>query len=175
MYGTPVLLSGLASLHLKKSELAQISSHHRTTILNLLQLPPSTPHPVLYFLAGSLPCEALIHLRQLTLLGMISRQNGNYLYRHCLNVFTSKGSTGSWFRQIRDICLMYQLPHPLEILSSPLLKDTYQKQMKKQVLNYWEIKLRQDSSTLSSLKHFKPQFMSLSNPHPLLLTAGASQ
>ena len=69
---------------------------------------------------------------------------------------------------------MYQLPHPLEILSSPLLKDTYQKQMKKQVLSFWEIKLRQDSSTLSSLKHFKPQFMSLSKPHPLLVTAGAS-
>ena len=174
VYGTPVLLSGLASLQLKNSELAQISKHHRTTILNLLHLPPSTPQPVLYFLAGSLPCEALIHLRQLTLLGMISRQNGSYLYRHCLNVFTSKSGTGSWFRKLRDICLMYQLPHPLEILSSPLSKHTYQKQMKKKVLNYWELKLRQDSSNLSSLKHFKPQFMSLSKPHPLLITAGAS-
>ena len=71
IYGTPVLLSGLGSLVLKKPEQSQISTHHRNTLLSLLQLLPSTPHPVIYFLAGSLPEEALLHLRQLSLLGML--------------------------------------------------------------------------------------------------------
>ena len=61
--GTPVLLSGLASRILKKSEQTAISTYHRKTLSNLLGLLPSTPQPVIYFLAGSLPGEALLHLR----------------------------------------------------------------------------------------------------------------
>ena len=111
IYGTPVLLSGLGSLLLKKSEQAMISNHHCKTLAKLIGLLPSTPHPVIYFLAGSLPGEALIHLRQLSLLGMVSRLKGSYIHSHAVNVFNQKVRKWSWFHQVCDICLMYQLPH----------------------------------------------------------------
>ena len=123
MYGTPVLLSGLGSLVLKKSEQLVISNHHRKTLSNLLGLLPATPHAVIYFLAGSLPGEALIHLRQLSLLGMVSRLKGSYIHSHAVNVFNRKVNTRSWFHQVRMICLMYQLPHPLTLLTTHSTKE----------------------------------------------------
>ena len=174
IYGTPVLLSGLSSLVLTKHEEKLISHHHLTTLRNLLRLYPKTPHPVIYFLAWSLPGEALLHLRQLSVLGMVSRLQNSLLHRHAYNAFTSRVKSWSWFHQIPNICLQYQLPHPLTFLTSPLPKDRYKALIKKHVINFWEVKLRQESSALSSLKYFKPQFMSLLRPHPLLISAGSS-
>ena len=173
IYGTPVLLSGLASLILKKSEQTAISTYHRKTLSRLIGLKPFTPHPVIYFLAGSLPGEALLHLRQLSLLGMVSRLRDSLIHRHALNVFNSE-KTWSWFHQVRDLCLMYQLPHPLITLNTPDTKEAYKKKVKQHVLNYWEKKLRMMSENLISLKFFKPSYMSLAKPHPLLTTAGPS-
>jgi hypothetical protein len=45
---------------------------------------------------------------------------------------------------------------------------------KKYILNYWEKKLRDDAAPLLSLKYFKPNYMSLTKPHPLYVTAGSS-
>lgn len=137
IYGVPLLLSGLAALLIKKSEQNVLSSHYLKTLSNLLGLLPSTPHPVIYFLAGSLPGEALLHLRQLSLLGMVSRLQGSYIHTHAIDVFTSEVKGWSWFQQIRDICLMYQLPHPLVILTKPVSKEAFKKMIKKRVINYW--------------------------------------
>ena len=41
-------------------------------------------------------------------------------------------------------------------------------------MNYWEQKLCAEASVLSSLTHFKPAFMSLTRPHRIYSTAGAS-
>ena len=173
IFGTPVLLSGLGSLLLKKSELTIVTNHYLEILLNLLRLLPGTPHPVIYFLSGSLPGEALIHLRQLGLLGMISRMPGSILHQYASEVFTSRGTAWSWFHQVRDLCLKYQLPHPLTFLTKTITKEAFKNLVKKHVINFWELKLRADADPLLSLKYFKPEFMSLLKPHPLLVTAGA--
>ena len=43
MYGAPVLMSGLGSLILTKSEISHITKHHKETLRQLLRLPPRTP------------------------------------------------------------------------------------------------------------------------------------
>ena len=73
-----------------------------------------------------------------------------------------------------SISLLYQLPHPLTVLTSSKSKEAWKKLFKKHVLNYWEIVLRDEASNLKSLKYFKPQFMSLVAPHPVFITAGSS-
>ena len=166
-------LSGMGSLLLKKSELNIVKNHHFELLLSLLRLLPGTPHPVIYFLAGSLPGEALIHLRQLSLLGMISRMPGSILHQYATEVYTARGTAWSWFHQVRDLCLSYQLPHPLTLLTTPRSKEAFKNLVKKHVVNFWELKLRADAEPLTSLKYFKPEFMSLLKPHPLLVTAGA--
>ena len=47
--------------------------HHKVTLERLLRLYPCTPAPVVYLLAGCPPARATLHLRQLSLLGMVAR------------------------------------------------------------------------------------------------------
>ena len=175
VYGSPVLLSGVASLVLSGSETSMLDKHLKDTYLNIQKLHKKTPDSVVYFLGGSLPGEAVIHLRMLTLFGMVTRLQDDPLKIHARNVLiTAKSSSKSWFCQLRNICLQYQLPHPIIILDSPPSRDAFKKLIKSRVVDYWERKLRGEASLLPSLVYFKPEFMSLSKPHPIWTTAGSN-
>ena len=43
----------------------------------------------------------------------------------------------------------------------------YKKLINSKVVDYWELKLRDNAENLSSLPYFKPAFMSLTKPHPM--------
>ena len=175
VYGLPVLLSGIGSLVLSKAEKQVLNNHHQKTLQQLLHLHPNTPRAVYHFLAGCLPCEALIHLHQLSLLAMIANLGGSALHVHASTVFATS-SSNSWFHQVRDICLQYDLPHPLTLLSqpTPFSKKSFKRLAKKHVIMYWEDKLREEACNLPSLKFFRPNFLSISSPHPLFTSAGSS-
>ena len=168
MYGSPVLLSGLASLVLSTAELAAIWRHHRITLCRLQKLSATTPDCVVFFLAGCLPSTALIHLRQLSLLGMVSRKEPQCPIRKIgIDSLCTLKNKKSWFQQVRLICQTYQLPDPLEILNSPPSKESWKRQCKAKIISWWEQKLRGEALLLPSLKYFHPHFMSLSTIHPI--------
>ena len=173
--GISVLFSGLGALLLIKTEIDLIDNHHKENIRKLLRLFPGTPRCVTAFLSGSLPGSALLHLRQFSLFGMICRMPHSILHNHAIDVLTvSKRSPKSWFNQIRSLCLTYSLPHPLTLLEVPETKIKFKKMVKKQVIDFWEQKLRETASNLPSLEFFHPQFMSLTTTHPVITTAGSS-
>ena len=176
LYGAPVLLSGLATLVLTKAEETIIEQHFKEVISNTQRMLPGTPRSVIYFLAGSLPGIALLHLRRLSIFGMICRLPENVLHTHAVNFFSSvtTPSKPSWFFHIREVCLQYCLPHPLELLRSQISKQRFKTIMKKHVINYWEILLRAEAAALDSLSFFNTKFCSLSSPHPMWSTAGSS-
>ena len=175
LHGTPVLMSGLASLVLSAAELTTINQHFKDTIQNLQKLHNKTPSSVIYFLAGTLPATALLHLRYLGLFGMITRLPTDPLNIHARNVLSChKPSSKPWFWTIREICVLYQLPHPLQLLNSPMLKTSFKKLTKSKVTDYWEIRLRGEARVLPSLRFFHPEFMSLASPHPLWTSTGSS-
>ena len=89
LYGSPVLLSGVATLVLTKSEVVLFDQYIKKFQQNLLRLPDSTPACVVHFLAGTLPGSAQIHLKQLNNFGMIARQPESVLHKHAMNVLTS--------------------------------------------------------------------------------------
>ena len=62
VYGLPVLMSGLGALVLNKSEKDIINQHYKSTLENLMRLHQVTPPSVVYFLSGSLPGHAFLHL-----------------------------------------------------------------------------------------------------------------
>ena len=175
MYANSVLFSGLGSLVLNDQEVAMITQHHKKTISNLQRLIPLTPRAVIFFLAGTLPGEAFLHLRQLSIFGMLCRLPSNVLNIHAQNIFNFiTSSPKSWFHQIRDLCLKYGLQHPAMLLNNPPEKEAFKNLVKKHVMNYWEQKLRGEAEPLDSLEFFHPSFMSLTCPHPLWRTAAAS-
>ena len=172
LYGSPVLFSGVSALYLLGSEISMLDKYVKSTYQNIQKLPPDTPRAVVHFLSGSLPGEAVIHLRMIGMFGMVARLTADPLRVHARNVLISaKSSSKSWFTQIRDICLKYDLPHPLTILENQPEKEAFKKLTFAQVISYWEKRLRGEASLLSSLVHSKPEFMSLVKPHPLWLTA----
>ena len=73
IYGTPVLMSGLGSLVLNTREVNLLHQHYKNTIRCLQKLPDETPQAVIFFMSGSLPATAILHLRQLCLFGMVTR------------------------------------------------------------------------------------------------------
>ena len=64
----------------------QLDQHYCETLRQILRLERKTPQCVIYFLAGSLPGSALLHIRQLGLFGMITRLSGNVLNLHARNI-----------------------------------------------------------------------------------------
>ena len=172
LYGSPVLLSGLASLVLSNAETAAVHHHHKVNLERLLKLHRSTPECVVMFLAGSLPATALIHLRMLSILGMVARLGpGNVLHHHGRTVLLSRSASRSWFVAVRSVCLQYALPDPLLVLQTPPTKETWKRLTKSKVIDYWEVKLRAQSAILPSLEYFHPEYMSLRAPHPMFLAA----
>ena len=170
-----MLLSGLGSLFLTKVEEGIVDQHYKETISNLQRLLSATPTPVVCFLGGTLPGSAHLHLRQLSIFGMIARLTGNFLQTYTLDLFQSGNPPArSWFHQIKELCDKYNLPSPLELLESPLPKLQYKRLVKKHVISFWETSLRLKAAPLESLIFFKPSHMSLTNPHPIWTTAGSS-
>ena len=153
-----------------------IDQHHKETLRCLLRLHQNTPRSVIYFLAGCLPGSALLHLRQLSIFGMITRLPGSILHQHATSIFSfSTISKKSWFLQIRKWCLLYDLPHPQILLSAPpLTKETFKTTVRKKVIGYWENLLRDEAAPKPSLLSFRPCFMSLVSTHPIFTTAGSS-
>ena len=122
-----------------------------------------------------MPGSALIHLRMFSLFGMICRSPCSILHSHAIYILTvAKPSSKSWFLEIRTLSLQYGLPHPLVLLQSPPSKDHFKTLVNKKVVDFWERKLREEAKPLTSLKYFKPHFMSLTSPHPIWTTAGSS-
>ena len=130
---------------------------------------------MIYFLTGALPVTALLHKRQLSLFYMIARLPHNILYQIGKYVLTTlEPSSNSWFLTIHKLCTLYNLPHPLLIMDNPPSKEKGKLKIRSHVINYWEIKLRQSSSGLTSLSYFKPEYMSLARTHPIWSTCGSN-
>ena len=98
LYGTGVLFSGLASLVLSPPEVKIIDHHYQQTIQNLQKLHDKTPRSLVLLMAGSLPGEAILHIKQLTLFNMICHLPSDPLHLHGKYVLlTSPPSARSWF------------------------------------------------------------------------------
>ena len=168
IYALPVLLSGISSLVLSKQEMDIVASHYKRTLTRIMKLHDRTPDSAVFFLAGTLPLPALVHLRQLSLFNMICHLQGNVLNSMAVNTLVSaKPSEKSWFQQIRDLCVQYELPHPLQLLKNPMPKLVLKKLFKLKVTEYWHKDLSKKTSHLPSLEYLKPSHLSLLSPHPI--------
>ena len=137
LYGAPKLFSALATLVLTSQELSVLDTHYQKTIMNLQRLYEKTPQCFVFLMAGCLPGEAVLHIKQLTLFMMICHLPQDPLNTHARHVLMfSKNSSQSWFLKIRALCLQYRLDHPLRLLDTPPLKPQFKKQVKQNIIAY---------------------------------------
>ena len=125
-------------------------------------------------LQGSLPGEALLHLKQLSLFAMICRLPNDPLHTHALYVLSTVAPYArSWFQQIQDLCLQYRLPHPIKLLENPPTKETFKKLSKLNVTEDWQDILHQEAYQLPSLHYFRLAFHPLQTPHTVWSSTGS--
>ena len=174
-YGTGVLFSGLASLVLSKAEVKIIDQHYLLTVQRLQKLHEKTPRSLVLLMAGCVPGEAILHLKQLTMFSMICHLPDDPLHLHGVDVLLSAHNrANSWFQQILALCLKYSLDHPHFLLKNPPPKPVFKRMVKRAVISYWENILQDESSSLKSLHYFAPFNCSLQQPHPIWITAGSN-
>ena len=177
VYGFPVLFSGVATLALSNPEITILDQHVKLTPQRLQKLRDMTPTCVVMFLGGQLPGEALLHQKIFSLFGMILRLENSFIFRIAMYQLTlGTPAVGSWFWRLKELCLVYHLPSPLSLLQSPPSKLVYKRLVKSKIVDHWEIVLREEAEILKekSLKYFRPEYMSLTKPHPLWLTCGTN-
>ena len=157
---------------LSSKEVACIDQQFKRKLQSIIKLSTNSPASLVHFIAGSLPGTAILHLKQISLFSMICHLPGDPLYVYAQQVLVTSSCSTSWFVQLRDLHLMYQLPHPLQLLQNPPAKLVFKKLAKSRVLDFWEKKLRDEGCLLPSLTYFNPNFMSLTNPHKIWTPAG---
>ena len=168
LYALPVLMSGMASVILLQSEIDIISRHFRKTLRLLMKLPEKSPDIVLYYLAGTLPFEGHLHIKQLGLFSMISRLPNSNLHRLAKNILaTHPDSSKSFFVIVRKLCQKYCLQSPLSLLENPPTKSSFKSLVKSRVLDYYNKIYREEVQSKSSLHNFRIEYMSLCKPHPV--------
>ena len=161
---------------LTPKEIAVVDQQFKRSLQNILKIAVSSPPALVYFTAGSLPGTAILHLRQISLFGMICRLKSDPLNQIASDVLLSASlNQHSWFIQVRDILQQYDLPHPLSLLKSPPDKQSFRRLVKAKVVDFWERKLRLEASYLPSLSYFHTEFYSLTTPHRLWVSAGNNQ
>ena len=127
-----------------------------------------SPRAVTFLLAGCLPFTATLHLKQLTLFLMICRLPNDPLHAHAVRMLTLGNlQSKSWFLEVRTLCLLYGLQHPLYLLRNSPPKEVYKRYIKRQVILHWEITLQSETMNLHSLVYLQVIKCSLSKPHPI--------
>ena len=127
---------------LNTTEINTLDTYYKGCLEGLMKLYMKTPACVVYFLAGSLPASALMHLSMFSLFSMLVRLVDSplaRLARHCLT--SSPLPPKSWFTVLNNLCALYELPSALTFLESPPPKAAMKTLVKKKVIDFWEKKL----------------------------------
>ena len=173
-YVLPTLIYGMEVVLPRGKHLDTLEKFYKKYMKLLLSIPVTTADPAVYIISGTIPVEATIHKRALTLFGNISRLTSSSIEkriaRRQLNIKGQKSN--SWFVALRELCFKYDLPQPLDILNDPPGKEKWKRIVNKQVNGYWTARLSHQSTLYSSLKYLHTEDYSYGQRHPVIQTIG---
>ena len=118
--------------------MSALHQHFKTSVLQILRLPLTTPECFAKFSAGALPATAIVHLHTFTLLGMIGWLGQNCVLNKLGRQALFSGSLSSWFVMVRRHTQQYQLPDPIIVLQQPLSKSQWKSLCKSRVVKWWK-------------------------------------
>ena len=174
----PVLLSGLAALPIRPTNIKALDIFHRKVLRGFLKLSQTSPVPSLYFLLGELPMEGILHLRTLGLfynLWSNPHLSVHSTVKYILKMCPTNSTT--WSNHLRLICQQYCLPCPLQLIQSPPWpKELWTSHVKTKVTVWHENHLRSISKNNSKMSYLNTNLLGLSGrPHPALLNISSTQ
>lgn len=155
-YVLPRILCGLESIRLTRECLNILDTFHRSTMRMLQNLPQRVAKESIYLLTGTIPIEAHLDLRKLSLIGAIARRKGSKLWEIALRQLIMKdNNSSSWFVEIRRLMAKYDLVHPIDLLQTPVQKCKWKANCKAAVVTHWWKVLQDEAMLKSSLKHIE--------------------
>ena len=124
IYVLPVLVYGLEVVLPKNSLIEKLERTYKQFIKHILSLPTTMADPAVYVLSGTVPIEAVIHKRALTLFGNICRLDDASIERQLAHrQFAVKGyDSNSWFVAAKKLLVKYDLPGCWEILENQKIR-----------------------------------------------------
>jgi hypothetical protein len=168
VYVTPALMYGLEALRLTDNEIAEIEKYYRGLLRMLQTLPESTGKPSIYLLIGSLPAEALLDRKILTLFGSILHRRGTPEFEVIIRQLLCKSlNSNSWTVKVRLLLDKYMLPNALELASDPPEHTKWKSDVKSAIYKHWDPKLKKEAADMKSLKHLNLRMCSLKTGHPV--------
>ena len=130
--------------------------------------------PAVYILNGTLPVEAVLHKRVLTLFENICRLPQTSIERQLADRQLSVKSYGShsWFIAVKEIFTKYNLQDPKRSLEDPPSKHKGKRIVNTQVNVYWEDRIKAGAVLYSSLRFLNVNNFKSGMRHPLITSMG---
>ncbi|CAC5422224.1 unnamed protein product [Mytilus coruscus] len=128
-YVMPILTYGLDILLPTGRILDSIHQFHKKMIKQILSLAKNTADQAVYILSRSLPIEAELNLKTLSLFGNITRADKSTIeWRLAETQLQLKtNQSNSWFIDIKKICLKYDIMYCQDFVNNPLGKFQWKK------------------------------------------------
>jgi hypothetical protein len=154
-YVLPRLLYGLDVAELNITQMSEVRSQHLSMLRRFQSLPDSTATSAIYLLSGTMPIDGEIDISRLGLVGQILR-SGNTSIQDVLahQYATQPFDSTSWFVQVAKLLLQYGLPPLHQLAVDTPSKDSWKRQVKCAVHEYWTKWLHSDCGNRSTLVNF---------------------
>ncbi len=157
LFIVPRLLYGLEATVLNKSQTEQLEGYYRSLLRQVQSLPENTATEAIYVLLGTIPIQARIHIRTLTLLGAIARLPIEHPIRQIAirQLARPQSPRRSWFMHAAEIGEEYGVDIRQQVLC-PWPKPVWKAYIRTVVVDTWRQRLVQNAgrkSTLHRLRH----------------------
>ena len=170
-YNLPVLCSGLSALPIRPTHMKSITIFHNKMLRGFLQLSQTSPIPALHFLLGELPVEARLHMDIMSLFYNIWANQETTIFKIVQYLFKmSNEKSTTWSAHVRLLCMKYQLPDPLLLLSEHAWpKDKWTTLVKTRITVHTENQLREKSRKNSKMIYLNVQLAGLTGTQHIAL------
>ena len=169
-YVIPILTYGLEIYIPSVKDLRPMELFLKKVLKQILSIPTTTADPASFILSGMVPVEAIVHLRVLSLFGIIALLDDSSVEKRlAYRQLTIHGqSGGSWFSHLSIIMVKYGLCSPMEILQKPMSKCRWKTYTTNAVYTYWMKRIKEQADTYSSLEYLSACHYSPGTVHPLM-------
>ena len=162
------LLYGLEILPLNKMQIATLEKFHRNSLRIIQSIPERTATSAVYLLLGTLPVEAEIHKKQLSLLlSILDSDNGRIKEVLDRQISVNFDNKDSYFSRVLKVLELYNLPDIISLKQQLPTKDSWKEKVYSSIAAYWRESLVRDAQSNTTLKFLACESISLGEIHPV--------
>jgi len=167
-FARPRIIYGLETVSLSQKEISLLDKYEAKIVRQLQYLPDRCATAAAYITLGLTPMTSTIEVNALTLFGNVIREYGTTEYAIAKRQLALKDENShSWFANVRQILLKYDLPSAFDLLQNPPNKTEWKRIISEAVNQYWASKWSEEKASKPSMRYLTIPEKPLNNPHQL--------